>query len=245
MMEAERTVGRRLGVLLLAHLPLGLMAPYILILPAIAPPGFLENAAAVAPQMRAAVLLMFIGSMLALGASIVAYAAVGRYSRTWALWLVALAAVNFALQAVDSGAILAMLTVSQQSAEAGGADAALYQAAAVAVGSARKWAHYAHLFVVGSWLFTLHATLLRFALVPRALAAVGLVATVSQFVGVTLLAILGSRIITPMAMPLAATYLTLGLWLTIKGFPPQRPPLDDVPESERRPPRRASPHAAL
>jgi hypothetical protein len=224
-MEAERTVGRRLGVLLLVHLPVGLLAPYILLLPATMPPGFLANAAGSAPQLRAAVLLMFAGSALALGASIVALPVFRRYSQATAFWLVSLAAVNFSLQAADSGAILSMLSVSQQYADAGAADGALYQAAAAAVGSTRKWAHYTHLLVLGSWLFVLHGVLLRFALVPRLLAAVGLVATASQITGVTMRGILGYPVVGPMAMPLAATYLALALWLTVKGFPEPRPPL--------------------
>lgn len=227
-MEAERTVGRRLGALLLAHLPIGLMVPYILLLPAIAPPGFLENAAENAPRIRVAVLLMFAGSAIALSASIAALPVFRRHSQTMAFGLVALAVVNFSLQAVDSGGLLSMLSISQQYAEAGTVDAALYQAAATAVGSIRRWAHYTHLLVLGSWIFTLHSVLLRFALVPRLLAAIGLLASLSQIVGVPLRVILGYSLVGPMAMPLAATYLALALWLVAKGFPePQRPNVPD------------------
>lgn len=228
-MEAERNVGRRVGVLLLAHLAAGLMVPYILLRPVIMPPGFLANAAGSAPQMRAAVLLMFVGSAIAVAISIAALPVFRRYSQAAALWLVALAAVNFSLQAVDSGALLSMLSVSQQSAEAGAADGAIYQAAAAAVGSIRRWAHYTHLLVLGSWIFVLHGMLLRFALVPRPLAAVGLVATVSQLVGVPLRVVLGYPLVGPMAMPLGVTYLALALWLTVKGFPEPRRPLGDEP----------------
>jgi hypothetical protein len=194
------------------------MTPYILLRPVIAAPGFLANAAGGAPQIRAAVLLMFVGSAVAVGVSIAALPVFRRYSRAAAYWLAALAAVNFSLQAVDSGAVLSMLSVSQQYAEAGGADAALYQAAAVAVGAMRRWAHFTHLLVVGSWILVLHGLLLRFRLVPRLLAGVGLVATVSQMVGVPLRAILGYSVVGPMAMPLGVTYLALGLWLTVRGF---------------------------
>jgi hypothetical protein len=225
MMEAERTVGRRVGVLLLAHLAAGLMVPYILLRPVITPPGFLASAAGSAPQIRAAVLLMFVGSAIALGTSIAALPVFRRYSQAMALWLAALAVVNFSLQAVDSGAVLSMLSISQQYAEAGAADAALYQAAAAAVGSTRRWAHYTHLLVLGSWILVLHGLLLRFALVPRLLAAVGLIATVSQIVGVPLRVMLGYPAVGPMAMPLGVTYLVLALWLTVKGFPELRRPL--------------------
>lgn len=221
-MEADQSVGRRLGVLVLAHLPIGLMAPYIIMNPVILPPGFLANAAGGAAQVRAAVFLMFAGSAIVVGASITALPVIRRHSSAAPLWLVALAVIYASLQAVDSGAILSLLSLSQHYVESGAGDPAPYQLVAVAVGAIRKWTHYTHLLFVGSWLFMLHAILLRFALVPRWLAAVGLVATVCQIVGVTLRAILGYPIITPMAMPLAVTYLTLGLWLTINGFPTER-----------------------
>lgn len=221
-METERSAGRRVGLLLLAHLPAGLMVPYILLVPVISPPGFLENAAGRDPQIRAAVLLMFLGSALALGASIAALPVVWRYSVSAAAWLGALAVLNVALQAVDSGAILSMLSVSKQAAS-GEVDAAISQAAAAAVGPARRWAHYTHLLVLGGWLLALHGALLRFALVPRLLAGVGLAATLSQMIGVTLRGILGYPLIGAMAMPLAGTYLALGLWLAVKGFAGPRP----------------------
>jgi hypothetical protein len=229
-MEAERTVGRTVGVLLLAHLPVGLIVPYILLLPAMMPPGFLANAAGSAAHVRAAVLLMFVGSALAAGIVIAALPVFRRYSQAMALWLVVLAVVNFSLQAVDSGAVLSMLSMSQQYAQAAAADTVLYQAAGAAVGSARKWAHYTHLLVLGSWIFLLHALLFRFKLVPRVLAGIGLVATVSQIIGVTLRGILGYPAVGQMAMPLAAAYLTLAIWLTVKGFPqPRRSPGEEAP----------------
>jgi hypothetical protein len=218
LMEAERTVGRALGVLLLAHLAAGLMVPYILLRPVVMPPGFLTNAAGSAAQIRAAVLLMFVGSAVAVGIAIAALPVFRRYSQAMALWLAVLAAVNFALQAVDSGAVLSMLSMSQEYAVAGAADAALYQAAGAAVGSIRRWAHYTHLLVLGSWIFVLHGLLYRFELVPRVLAGIGLVATVSQITGVTLRVILGYPGVGPMAMPLGVTYLALALWLMVKGF---------------------------
>jgi hypothetical protein len=231
-METERTIGRRLGGLLLAHLAAGLMVPYILLRPAIMPPGFLESAAGVAAQVRAAVLLMFVGSAVAVGISIAALPVFRRYSQAMAFWLATLAAVNFALQAVDSGAVLSLLSISQQYTEAGAADGALYQAVAAAVGPIRRWTHYTHLLVLGSWIFVLHAILLRFALVPRLLAAVGLIATVSQIVGVTLRAMLGYPGVGPMAMPLGVTYVALAVWLMVKGFPePRRSLGDEAPEA--------------
>lgn len=67
-----------------------------------------------------------------------------------------------------------MLSLSQYYVAAGAGDPMPFQLVAAAVGSNRKWTHYMHLLLIGSWLAMLHAILLRFSLVPRRLAAVGL-----------------------------------------------------------------------
>lgn len=214
-MTAPRSAGRRVGVLMLGHLAVGLMAPYIVLLPALAAP-FLENAANYEGRVRAAVLMMFAGSFMCMAISIVALPILRRRVPAAALALVALAVVAFALQGADSSAIMTILTVSQNLAQAAGGDTS--QAAAAVVGPIRRWAHYSHLLVVGGWLLTLHGALLRTALAPRWLVAAGLVASVSQMTGVTLRALLGYSTIGTMAMPLAGTYAGLALWLIVKGF---------------------------
>src|SRR5207245_10420777 len=63
---APSGVGRLIGILLLAHLTGGLVVPFIMLDPLVSPPGFLVSAAGVATQVRAAVLLFFLGSAIAL-----------------------------------------------------------------------------------------------------------------------------------------------------------------------------------
>jgi hypothetical protein len=93
-------VGRLVGVLLLLHLALGLTVPFIMLLPLVSPPGFLSSAAGIANQTRAAVLLFFVGSALAIACA--GWRVFRECSSAMALWLFALAVASFALQAVDS-----------------------------------------------------------------------------------------------------------------------------------------------
>jgi hypothetical protein len=129
-----------------------------------------------------------------------------------------LSAVNLALHAVENGTLLSLLSLSREYAERGGADAALFRGLAVVAGSARRWAHFTHLLVVGSWIFTLFTVLWRSRLVPRPLAGLGLLATVLQVTGVPLRAILGLEVVTPMAVPLAPVYVAVAGWLMFRGF---------------------------
>jgi hypothetical protein len=75
----------------------GLTVPFILLNPVIAPPGFLANAAGIPNQVRAAVLLLFVGSAIALGMASTAWSVFRQYSSAMALWLLALAVASFSL----------------------------------------------------------------------------------------------------------------------------------------------------
>ena len=224
--RSGKSVGRTVGVLLLLHLAAGLTVPFILLNPLIASPGFLANGAGIPNQVRAAVLLLFVGSAIAIGIASTGWSVFRLYSSAMALWLLALAVASLSLQAVDNAHLLSMLSLSQEYAKTGAEKADLFQALAVVVGSARKWSHYSFLLVVGSWIFLLCGLLYRFRLVPRALAAFGLVGRMLQIAGVTLRGLWGYPPKTLLAMPLAPAYVALALWLIVKGFDERHRPLE-------------------
>ena len=218
-MTSEKNAGRTVGVVLLLHLAAGLIVPFILLHPLVSPPGFLASAAAIPNQVRIAVMLLFAGSALAIGASCAALQTFHHYSPAAAYWLLALATAGFALQAADNAHLLSMLSLSQTYAEAGPSSGQLFQAVEVAVGALRKWSHYSALLVVGCWIFLLYSFLYRYRLVPRLLAAFGLLGAVGQIAGVTLRGLWGYPPETRLAVPLAPAYAALAVWLMVKGFP--------------------------
>jgi hypothetical protein len=210
------------------HLATGLIVPYVLLHPLTTlPAGFLETAAGMAAQVRLNVLLLFVGGAISVGISVATWPIVRGRSLGLGLWLLALSVVNFTLQIVENGHWLSMLSLSQARAEAGPADAELFHSLAIVVRSAWKWAHYSHILVVVGWLFTLYAVLFRCAMVPRALAAIGMAATVLQVLGITLPAFGGYRMPFPelFGMPLGLTNLVLSGWLMTRGF---KDPPDEV-----------------
>ena len=181
-MTLEKSAGRTVGVLLLLHLPAGLIVPFILLQPLVSA-AFLASAAAIPNQVRAAVMLLFVGSALPIGASCAALRVFRQYSSAAAYWLLALAVASFALQAADNAHLLSMLSLSQAYAEAGSANTQLFQTVEVALGALRKWSHYSFLLVVGGWIFLLHSFLYRFRLVPRVLAGFGACGAVGEVAG--------------------------------------------------------------
>ena len=220
-MTSTRHIGRIIGMLLLVHLATGLIVPYVLLQPLTKPPaGFLDTAAGMSSLVRLNVLLLFLGGAISVGISIAAWPVVRERSYRLGLWLLALALVNFTLQIVENSHWLSMLSVSQAYAAAGTADAGYFQSLGIVVRSAWKWAHYSHILVVVGWVFTLYCLLFRCAMVPRALAAIGMVASVLQFTGITLPAFAGYRMPFPelFGMPLGLANLVMAVWLMAKGF---------------------------
>ena len=128
----------------------------------------------------------------------------------------------FAMQAVDNAHILSMLSLSQQYAQAGGPDG-LFQTLAAVVGSNRRWVHFTELLAIDSWIFLLYSVLYRFVLVPRALAAFGLLTVMLHFIGIPLPGLLGYGIVTLMGVPMGLSHIALVFWLMVKGFAEQLP----------------------
>jgi Domain of unknown function (DUF4386) len=216
-MRSTRNVGRVVGGLLLLQLVGGLMLPYILLNRLGPPGGFLQNAAANAGFLRGAVFLLLFAGAVALGITIAAYPVVRQSAQRPALLLFALGSANLALQLVEIGMVLSMLSLSQDYAAAG-ADAAMLRAVASPVGSARVWAHFTQLLTVVCWIAALFVALWRSGQIPRWLGIAGIVTCALQIAGVPLRAFLGYDVMTELAMPLAPVLVTLALWLLVKGF---------------------------
>jgi Domain of unknown function (DUF4386) len=219
--SSRTTMGRTLGILMLLHLAGGLILPFVLI-DRVRDAGFLASAAVMPNQLRAAVILLFVGSAFAVAIAIAAWPLARRYSVAMALWLLALSVAGFSLQAVDNAHLMSILSLSQEYAKAGAAKTDLFQALAIVSLSARKWAHYSYLLVAVTWMLLLFSLLYRFRLVPRALAGLGVVASLLQIASVTVLALFGYRPQVLLATPLGPIYAGLALWLIVKGFEEQR-----------------------
>jgi hypothetical protein len=230
-MRSTKSVGRIIGALVLLHVATGLMTPYIMLQPlSAAPASDLAIAAGMATQIRVAVALLFVGGVIPVAIAITAWPMVRPRSRALAQWLLALAVVSLAMQIVENQHFLSLLSLSLEHGRAGGDAAAVLAATAPIVRAAWRWAHYTHLLSVVGWMLLFCSVLFRLALVPRALAAAGIVTTLMQLGGITLPVLLGYRVPFPPAawgVPLGVAYLGLSLWLMVRGFPDQ--PADGGP----------------
>ena len=224
-MKPEMTTGRTVGILLLLHLIVGLMAPFILIEWIRQPAGLFASAAGNAGALRTSIMLLFVGSAIPVAIASAAWPVLRRYSSVMALWLFAFAVAGFTLQAVDNGALLSILSLSQEYAKSEAAKLDASQSIGIVISAFRKWTHFTYLLVAVSWITVLCMTLYRFRLAPRALALVGLITSVLQIYGVSLRVIYGYAPEMRLAIPLAPAYLVLAVWLIVKGFDESQPAL--------------------
>lgn len=228
-MRSAKSNGRIVGILLLLQLAAGLMLPFILISPlAQGAPGFLTSAAENSFQIRAAVFIAFAGAALTISLGITMLPVFRRYSLATAVWFLSVCIISGALDAVHSASVMSMLSLSQQYV-VGGVDSAMYQAVGFAVAAARRWAHAVQLVAIGAWIFVFYSSLLRFGLIPRALAALGIVGIALQFTGVTLMMLTGYSVIGVLAMPMLPIQIIVAVWLIVKGFNKQ---LDETVDEE-------------
>ena len=219
-MRSSVTTGRTVGILLLLQLVTGLMAPYMMLRPLGDLFTYNANDPAKSFQVRLSVMLLFLGAVIVMAISFTAWPAVREHARFAALWVVALAVVNFSLQSVENAAWMSMFNFNQDYVRAAGTNLATYQIVGASVRSYWKWVHYTHLLFMVSWMFVLFLAFWRAALIPQVLAAVGMLTTLMQITGITLPQFIPYP--TPpmnvMGLPLAFAYVAIGGWLIVKGF---------------------------
>jgi hypothetical protein len=216
-MNSARGVGRLIGILLFVQLA-GLIVPFILLMP-ITTPEFLENAAWIAFQIKFAVFHLFVNGAVTIAIAIAAFPLFSEYSSRMSLWFFAVSILWFAMQAVDNAHIMGMLSLSQQYADGGAANAELFQALGGVARSTRRWVHYTEMLVIDAWFFLFYGLLFRFTLVPRALAAFGLIAVIVHLIAIPLPMFMGYKSVMPMlGASLALSHLAVGIWLLVKGF---------------------------
>lgn len=217
--QSAFTIGRTVGILLLLQLIAALTFPFILSKPiTLGSPAFLTAVAEHSFQIRSAILLSFVGSALTVFLGITAFPVFRFYSKSVALLFLVVCAVSCTLDIVHAGTIMSMLSISNKFVNSATANSELYEVVGAAVTSARRSVHATQLLAIGAWMFVFYISLLRFKLIPRVLSVIGVIGVALQFIGVTLMMLLGYRLIGQMAMPLLPIQITVAVWLIIKGF---------------------------
>jgi hypothetical protein len=216
-MTTTRNAGRIAGALMIAQGIGSYVTNFVLLRPVLAPPGSLVNAAPHAFEVGLSATLGILAGALGLAIAITVLPVFRQFSERMALTFVAMGAVALSLAAVENGALMSMLSLSKAFV-ASGADPAAFDSLRGVVAASRNWAHFTHVTIGGVTLLVFYIALYRFALVPRVLAAVGLIACVLQLTSVTR-PFFGGEVIFLLLAPLGLANLGTALWLLIKDFP--------------------------
>jgi hypothetical protein len=217
---SQKREGRFVGILLLLQLAAALIVPFVLMTPLVKGyPAFLETAAASSAQIRSGITLSFVGAGLTLALAVWTYPVLSLYSKRAGLWLFAVFLVSAALDAVHAASVASMQAAGERIVDAVGTDITIYHSWAAAAASMRRSAHIAQLVAIAAWMGSFYISALRFRLVPRPLAALGIAGVASQFTGVTVMMILGYPILGYLAFPIAPVHVATAVWLIMKGFP--------------------------
>jgi Domain of unknown function (DUF4386) len=216
-MTTAMNVGRTAGALLIAQMTAGYVTNFVLLQPAIDPPGFLVNAAPHAMRVGAAALLGIVGGAFSLAIAITVLPILRKLSERMALTFLALSTVALSLAVVENAKVMSLLSLSQAYAASNGADPASFAGLRGVVAAARNWAHFTQLIVGGSTFVALFATLYRFVLIPRVLAGFAVAAAALQMVTVAR-PLFGAQVIFPLLAPAGIAFLLAAVWLLVKGF---------------------------
>jgi hypothetical protein len=216
-MTSPKNAGRVVAALLLAQMIASPIVNFALLAPIFAPPGFLVQSAAHADAISVAALLGIASGALSVGIAIAAWPVFRRHSEAMALWLFAVGLAAFVANIVEQTQTLSMLSLGKAYAAANGVDGDIFRRIAAQVGSARYMAHLIGLVGGGALAFVLYLTSVRFALVPRWLAGIGIVAALLEVVSVSL-PFFGRDIVFPLLAPLGLCHLAFVIWLFVRGF---------------------------
>jgi hypothetical protein len=218
-MTSTRNAGRIAGAMMIAQGIGGYVTNFALLRPVLAPPGSLVNAAPHAFEVGLSAVLGILAGAIGLAIAITVLPVLRQFSERMALAFVAIGAVALSLATVENGTLMSLLSLSKAYA-ASGADPAAFEGLRGVVAASRNWAHFTHIAIGGATLLVFYIALYRFRLVPRVLAAVGLVACALQITSVTR-PFFGGEVIFFLLAPLGLANLAVALWLMIKGFPDQ------------------------
>ncbi len=221
-MTPAKRAGMLVAAMLLAQMVVSPIVNFALLQPIFKPPGFLVQSAAHANEISIAAMLGIASGALSAGIAIAAWPVLRRHSEAMALWLFAIGIAAFVANIVEQTQTLSMLQLGNAFAAANGADGDVFRRIGAQVGSARYMAHLIGLVGGGAFAFALYLSSFRFALVPRWLAGIGLVAALMEMLSVSL-PFFGQDIVFALLAPLGLCHLVLVIWLFVRGFADRAP----------------------
>jgi len=236
-MNTNRTIAGVTGVLFIVATVAGL-ASTVLVGPILGAPDYLTKISTNENQVLFGALFQFIAAAACAGIAIAMYPVLRRHNEGLALGSVAFRLIEGTLYVFVVVCLLLLVTLSQESVNAGALGSSAFQVPGMLLLAARDW-----LSPVGAVLtFGLGAVMYywvfyRSRLVPRWLSVWGLLgATMLTVSGLLVMFHLAAPLGTTqsvMALPIAVQEMVLAVWLITKGFNPSAFVAESAAQSSR------------
>jgi len=217
LQSAGRKAALTIGVLILAQMAGSALVNFFAEAPLFDGGGFLINAASHSHEIAAAVFLAIVIEATWVAIAILAFPILAEDSLRSALALLAVSILCLTIGVIENSGVMSMVSLSQAYAAASPTDRAQLEAARTIVASSRNWPHYLGRMFDGLAALTFYVALFRFALVPRLITGLGIIAVASMLTGLSM-PFFGRPVIFPLLAPLGLTQLALSVWLIAKGF---------------------------
>ena len=222
-MKSNRRIAVVAGVLFIIATVADLISRVVFVQPILSAPVDLAKISANENQVLLGALLLFIGAAAAAGIAIALYPVLRKHGEGLALGSVGFRLIEGALYIGIVVCLLLLVTLSQQSANAGAAASSAYQVPAALLMAARDSLGEVAVLAFGLGALMYYWVFYQSRLVPRWLSAWGLVA-------IALVMVSGVLVMLRLAQPMSTTQVVLALplpardgpggWLIAKGFNP-------------------------
>ncbi len=193
--------------------------------PILGAPDYLTKISVNENQVLLGALLLFIGAVAAPGIAIALYPVLRKHNEGLALGSVGFRLIEGALYLGIVVCLLVLVTVSQESANAGTPAPSAYEVPAVLVMAARDSLGQVSVLTFGLGAIMYYWVFFQSRLVPRWLSAWGLVAIPLVMVSMLLVMFRLIESFSPLqlvlALPIFLQEMVLAVWLIVKGFNPR------------------------
>ena len=236
-MDTNRRIAVVAGVLWIIATVADLISRLVLVQPILGAPDYLTKISANENQVLLGALFLFIGAVAAPGIALALYPVLRKHDEGLAIGSVGFRLIEGALYLGIVVCLLMLVTLSQESANAGAAASSAYEAQRALLMAARDSLGEAAVLAFGLGGLMYYWVFYQSRLVPRWLSAFGLVAIALVMVSGVLVML---RLTEPMsttqvvlALPIFLQEMVLAVWLIAKGFNPSAIAAESAGETSR------------
>ena len=236
-MDTNRRIAGVAGVLFITATFADVISRVALVQPILSAPVDLTKISANENQVLLGALLLLIGAAAAAGIAIALYPVLRKHNEGLALGSVAFRLIEGALYIGIVVCVLLLVTLSQESANAGAAASSAYEVPGALLMAARDSLGEVAVLAFGLGALMYYWVFYQSRLVPRWLSAWGLVAIALVMVSGLLVML---RLTEPMsttqvvlALPIAVQEMVMAVWLIAKGFNPSAIAAESAGETSR------------